>query len=373
MSTRRDLHPGAWWLWGLGLAVAASRTSQPLLLLLVLAVVALVVARRRTDAPWARGVRGYVLLAVAVIGIRVVFRAVFGGSIGDTVLFTLPSLQLPDVAAGITVGGPVTLEGVLAAAYDGLRLATLLLCIGAVNLLANPKRLLKSTPGALHEVGTAVVVSLSVASNLVAAVRRVRAARRLRGQPRRGLRGSASLLLPVLEDALERSLALAAAMDARGYGRARVDVPRADRAASGALLLAGALGLLVGAYGLLDGTTPPVLGAPVLLLGTALAVVGLRRGGRAVVRTVHRPSPWTAREWGVAASGGVAALVLVVVGRTDPAVLTPALVEPAWPTLPPLPAAGVLAAAAAGWIAPEPARAPRTRGTGASRRAAVAS
>ena len=28
----RTLHPGAWWLWALGLATAASRTTNPLLL-----------------------------------------------------------------------------------------------------------------------------------------------------------------------------------------------------------------------------------------------------------------------------------------------------------------------------------------------------
>jgi len=34
----RALHPGAWWLWALGLAAAASRTTNPLLLALVVAV-----------------------------------------------------------------------------------------------------------------------------------------------------------------------------------------------------------------------------------------------------------------------------------------------------------------------------------------------
>ncbi|HEX4729191.1 MAG TPA: hypothetical protein VH298_15405, partial [Jatrophihabitans sp.] len=56
---RRQLHPAAWWLWAAGLAVAASRTSNPLILLLVLAVLGLVVTLRRTEAPWARGFRYY--------------------------------------------------------------------------------------------------------------------------------------------------------------------------------------------------------------------------------------------------------------------------------------------------------------------------
>ena len=147
MRLPRPLHPGAWWLWALGLATAASRTTNPLLLLLVAAVVAHVVAARRTDAPWARGFKVYVYLGLVVIAIRVVFRMLLDGQHGAHVLFTLPEVPLPDAAAGIRIGGPVSLEGLLAAVYDGLRLATLLLCVGAANVLANPKRLLKAMPG----------------------------------------------------------------------------------------------------------------------------------------------------------------------------------------------------------------------------------
>ena len=35
--------------------------------------------------------------------------------------------------------------------YDGLRLGTIVVCVGAANSLANPKRLLRSMPPALYE------------------------------------------------------------------------------------------------------------------------------------------------------------------------------------------------------------------------------
>ena len=173
----RALHPGAWWIWALAMAAAASRTTDPLLLGLILAVVAFVVTNRRTDAPWARGFRGYLILAGIVIAVRVVFRMLLDAEYGATILFTLPEFELPEAAAGISLGGPVSLEGLLAALYDGLRLATMLVCIGAAQALANPKRLLRAVPGALHEAGTAVVVALSVAPQLVTSVGRVRRAR----------------------------------------------------------------------------------------------------------------------------------------------------------------------------------------------------
>ena len=49
----RALHPGAWWLWALGLAAAASRTTNPVPLLLLMAVTWFVVTARRGDTPWA--------------------------------------------------------------------------------------------------------------------------------------------------------------------------------------------------------------------------------------------------------------------------------------------------------------------------------
>ena len=79
--------------------------------------------------------------------------------------------------------------------------------------------------------------------------------------------------MPVLEDALDRSLLLAAAMDSRGYGRQGTDTPRTRRL-TGGLLVAGLLGLCAGAYGLLDGTAPSLLGLPSLAVGAVLCVAG---------------------------------------------------------------------------------------------------
>ena len=172
-SAPRALHPIAWWIWALGLATAASRTTNPLLLCLILAVLAFVVANRRGNAPWARAFKYYLLIALVVVAIRVVFRIVFGGDIVTLhmhVVVTLPHVPLPSWASGVQIGGPVTLEGTISALYDGLRLGTLLCCVGAADTLANPKRALRILPGALYELGAAVVVALSIAPQLVESV-----------------------------------------------------------------------------------------------------------------------------------------------------------------------------------------------------------
>lgn len=334
------------------MGAAASRTTNPLLLALIVAVVAFVVSRRRSDAPWATGFRAYLVMGLVIVGLRVLFRALLEGQHGTHVLITLPELPLPDGAEGIRIGGPVSLEGLLAALYDGMRLATLIICIGGANTLANPKRLLKSLPAALHEVGVSVTVALSVAPQLVESARRIARARRLRGDTAGGLRGLARRVgVPVLTDALDRSLLLAAAMDARGYGRRRAIATGSTRAA-GALVLTGLAGVCIGTYGLLDATTPPLLGMPLLATGLALAGAGFAMGGRRVRRSVYRPDPWAGPEWGVTAAGLLAAGVLVAIGAIDPTLLNPPIQPLTWPTLPPLAVGAILVGALPAWIAP---------------------
>jgi energy-coupling factor transport system permease protein len=359
----RGLHPGAWWLWAIGLAIAASRTTNPLLLALILAVASVVVAARRSDAPWARAYRLYLLLGAVIIGLRVVLHIAVGFKYGDHVLLRLPEVPLPSWAAGIQLGGTIYLEGLLGALFQGLRLATLIACIGAANALANPKRLLRALPGALHEIGVAVVVSLTVAPQLAESVHRVRRARRLRGDTGRGLRAVGRVALPVLQDALDRSILLAAAMDSRGYGRS-VQTTTGNRRLTGTLVLTGLTAICVGTFGLLDAQSALVLGLPALLTGLLLAGAGLWVGGQRVRRSTYRPDPWRAPEWATATCGLVAATSMVLVGYTDPGALNPPLQPLAVPALPLLAVAGVLVAGLAAIVSPAPQPTAPRRPTG---------
>jgi len=349
---RRLLHPAAWWVWGGCLGAAALRTTNPLLLGLLLAVVAFVVAARRTDAPWARSFGSFLRLGVAVIVIRLVFQILFGNRLPGTTLVTIPSVTLPDWAAGVSVGGPVTLEGLVAAFYQGLRLAVLLACFGAASSLCSPYRLLRSLPAVLYEAGVAVTVALAFAPEAVMAAGQIREARRLRGRPTKGLAGMRGLALPVLEGALERSLALAASMDSRGYGR-RADVSTKVRRLTTALTMTGMLAVMVGVYALLDGAAPGALGLPVLATGSLAVAVALFAGGRRSTRTRYRPDPWLGPEWLVAASGVVALAGMVAAGRLG-LDLDPSVYPLAVPTLPLLAAAALLVGLVPAVAAPRP-------------------
>lgn len=324
----RDLHPGAWWLWALGLASAATLTTNPLLLLVLLGVAATTVSLRRADHPWSRSFRLYLVFGLVVVVVRVLFRVLLGGGTGgpggpdSVVLLDLPSIPLPDWVAGIRLLGPVTLQSVLGGLYDGLRLGTIIICIGAANALANPKRLLRSMPPALYEVGTAIVVAVSLLPQMADSLSRVRAARELRGVAGGRVSRLRGVVVPVMEDALERSMSLAAGMDARGYGRAG-NLTRGQRRTTGALLLAGLSGICAGSYALLDQTAPRAFVAVGMVGGVGLAAVGFWSAGRRVHRTRYRPDAWRLPELVVATSGLAAAAVLLALPATSATVLAP--------------------------------------------------
>jgi energy-coupling factor transport system permease protein len=319
-------------VWALGLAVAAARTTNPLVLGLLIAAVCLVVALRRADTPWARAFRLYAVLGATIVALRTAFRIVFAGG-GPTVLFTLPRLAMPESLGGVSCGGPVSAEALASGFYGGLQLATMVVCVGAANALANPKRLLAAVPGALEELGAVLTVAVSVFPQLAQSVERVNRARALRGGAGGRWRVVRQVLMPVLVDALDRSVELAAAMDARGYGR-RAALTTVHRRVTTGILLTAVGALAVSAYALLDTSgTSAWVGGPLLASGAGLACVGLWAAGRRSVSSRYRPDPWGWLEWVAAASGIAAAAILARCAATDPVMMFPAPIPQAWPAV----------------------------------------
>ena len=322
----RPMHPVAWWLWALAVAAAAAQTTNLALLALLAVAVGRVVVARKPVMGLPGGFSMFLRLALLVVLVRVVLQVLLVGSTGATVLFRLPRLPLPGWMAGVGLGGAVTLEATLAALSDGCRLAVMLICFGAANALATPARLLRQLPRGLQAFGVATTVALSAAPALAAAFARVRRARRLRGVPIGGPRGAVTIVAPVLEEALDRALAMAAALDARGFGR-RTAVSRRRQRVAGPALLVGPVASVAGAF-LLVGSQPvagfgALLGPVLLGSGIATGLVGLRLAGAGVITTRYRPEPWTWPEWttvlaGLASAFLVSVAVPIRVAQPDP-------------------------------------------------------
>jgi energy-coupling factor transport system permease protein len=331
----RLVHPGAWWVWAGSLAYAAIRTTNAVLLLEIVAVTAVVVAARRGSAPWARAYGLLLKFGLLTIAVTVLLQMLIGVRLAGHVLFRLPAVPLPSWAAGLSLGGPVTGEAVLNAFITGLRLAVLLACFGAANALAHPARLVRILPAALYEVGVAVVVAMTFVPQLAESAVRVRAAQRMRGRSVAGLSGLRGIAVPVLEEALDRAIALAASMDSRGYGR-RAALPATSRRLGAAGLLLGLGAAVVGTYEVIGGGGR--LGAVLLVSGSLVAVAAGLAAGRRVQRSRYRPDPWALPEWLTAACGLAVALTFQASVHDALGVGVPLR----WPQVPPLAFAAVL-------------------------------
>ena len=280
---------------------------------------------RRGDAPWARAFRLYL---VARRGDRGDPGGVPGrasaAAHGGHVLLHLPEIPLPDWAAGHPAArAGLRASTLLGGLYDGLRLATMLICLGAANALANPKRLLRPCPARCTR----------SAPRWWSRCRRAPAAggERAAGPPGAGgcaaaasaacgrLRGIA---MPVLDDALDRSLR---ARRRHGLPRLRPPAggagerPAGDRRARARRAAAASASA---STALLDGTAPRAGWAlPMLVAGVC------RRRGRAgrwpgggSRRTPLPPRPVAAgrRLAGGRAAGVAAAAVLVLAATVRP-------------------------------------------------------
>ena len=361
-ATPRMLHPVAWWVWGVGLATASAHTTNPWLLVLVIAVAGWAVLERR-EVGALDSFRPFLIIGLFAIGLRVALTILLGNGVpGQVVLVELPQVRLPDWFAGLRLGGPVTLESVVAAGIDGLRLATTLACLGAANALASPRRLLRYAPATLYDIGTAIVVALTFAPALVDLAGRVRSARRLRGHSGTGVRELARLGVPVLEGALDRSLDLAASMESRGYGRTAVR-GRRERIVGSALALSGACGSVAGLFGVMSASSGGWFGLPMLVSGLALLATSLVLGSRRDARTAYRRDPWRAPEWATCALGLLPAVLLVHAEADAWPGITISQVPLDWPPLPALPTLAILAAVLVAWVTPVPPRLARARAT----------
>lgn len=275
------VHPGSWWLLGLCGAFAANLaanlwfSSQ-----LILAAVALILICR-DESSRAQGIGFYLAICGFVVAVRIGLHLIFQAE-------------------------PVTGLSLWIAGGDALKLAAVIMAVAVANTLASPRELLRSTPKALYELAAAVAIAINLAPQLIISLQRVRRAAALRGRSK-GLRAFTSILIPTLEDAMQRSLDLAASMSVRGFGT-RNPQSRAIRRLSTLAAIASLSMIGLATYSLMssaDGT----VGMCLALTSLMPLVLFVRLQGTGVMRTRfrHRALVW---QDAVLAVLGIAVLVV---------------------------------------------------------------
>lgn len=216
---RSTLHAWAWTAWVVSAALCIQLAPSPVYVAVVIAVSLAVVAVHGGDRPLRRTVPIVVGVAVLFVGVRIVLMALTTHGTG-AVLFRLPSVRLPALLGGFTLGGTVETQVILQAAVEGFVVVGLVAAFAAFNACVSHRELVQRLPRAFHELGLVLVVTLVFLPSTIGAVRTVRETDRARtgGVPVRRRRLTRTVV-PVLETGMERALALAESMDARGFGR----------------------------------------------------------------------------------------------------------------------------------------------------------
>jgi energy-coupling factor transport system permease protein len=218
-----------------GLAAAALLATRTLSVAVIAGVLLVVCLRAPADR------RRLYLAGALVSGLAVVLLTPFVETIGSHPIWTGPTVPVLGQL-------DVTREELHNGVFQGLRLTAVALAFAAYALLLDHDRLVQAASFARRS-----VLTVALATRLVPTLERdaVGLVESLRGRGLEvsGVRGRARLLQPLLAGSLERSLNLAEAMEARGYG-----LPNATRASQPpwtaldrAALLAAVLLVAIGA------------------------------------------------------------------------------------------------------------------------------
>lgn len=216
-------------------------TADPLYRLLVLGATLAVFLARRRPGPGL----GAVTIWVGATTLLAVGLNFLLSHTGQTVLVQLPG-GIP------ALGGPLTLEGLAYGGDIAVGLAAALLAAATLGQALDSQELLEALPGWLHRSGAALGGALTLIPRLGAAFRGVREAQTMRGWRPRGPRSWRAVAVPALLTAMEGSVQLAEAMEARAFGsgsRTRM-VAAATTAADLACIGASAASLGVAGLGL---------------------------------------------------------------------------------------------------------------------------
>ena len=125
-------------------------------------------------------------------------------------------LHIPAAVPGI--GGDITLEAVVFGLTTGLGVAAAIAAAATLSLVVSAHELVDALPAALARSGAALGTALNLIPSLGRSAIEIRDAQRMRGWRPRRARDWPDIAVPLVLSAIESSLTLAEAMEARGYG-----------------------------------------------------------------------------------------------------------------------------------------------------------
>ena len=210
--------------WSMAALTIALATTNPVYrAVILLAALNVVIALRRPEARLRPLAAGLVLSGLIAVVVTVAVSHA-----GSDVLLRIPG--------GIPVlGGAVTVEAIVYGVTTALGIAAVVCAVAPLSLALQPHQLIDALPPLLTRTGAVVGTAVNLLPGLGRSAAEIRDAQRMRGWRARRVREWPDLAVPVVLTALERSMQLAEAMEARGYAataRTRYILPRFDAASA---------------------------------------------------------------------------------------------------------------------------------------------
>ncbi|MGD0834511.1 MAG: energy-coupling factor transporter transmembrane protein EcfT [Candidatus Dormibacteria bacterium] len=201
------MNPRALAAWVAAVLLVSLASGDPAVRALTLAAaLAVVLTRRRPDVR----VRP-ALAAVGCASLLAVLLSLLVSHTGNTQLVDLPP-WLP------AIGGRLTLEGAAYGVNLALGMASCFVAGVSLSLVAEPYQLVDSLPAPLSRTAAALGAALTLVPRLGHSFVAVREAQQMRGWRARGIRSWSAVVVPSVLTAIEGSVLLAEAMDARAFG-----------------------------------------------------------------------------------------------------------------------------------------------------------
>jgi energy-coupling factor transport system permease protein len=292
------VHPVAWLAWLAALVALLSSTRNPLHLILILACVLTVSAAypSRDRAHLAFDPTRLIVLLMLIAGLLNALSV----RVGTTVLILIPT-TIP------LLGGPITLEALLYGALTGLTLAGMILGFGVAQRALPVSALVGLIPRAFTPLAVVSAIAITFVPTTVRHAQQIREAQQIRGHRMRRARDWLPIFMPLLIGGLERSIQLAEALAARGFGR-QYPTAQYNRIR---WFVVGGLALILGGWLLLLAWGQVWLGWLIMLAGSAAVAFSIWSVDRQVPRTRYRIHPWQGRDSAVTIGAAVVIAALL--------------------------------------------------------------
>jgi energy-coupling factor transport system permease protein len=307
MSRRQSLALQTWVIWGAAASVPFLLGRNPFPMAIALAAAIAVNRACRPAHSHAVG-WGVVIRTSLIFSVIAVLFNVLTVRTGDLVLVTIPE-------GWPLFDGPITWNAIiygLLAAAGVLGLVTVWATVGSMIQWSALARLLPDPFVGFAVAGSAAI---NLVPQTAAALTDIREAAAARGYRPAGARGVATVLTPMINVGLDRSMRLAEVLEARGFGGRRAQAGRLPvvREAAWTALLGG---IFIAGYGLIAAIDWALLGGMVAASVGAAAFFFVRSPDP-IRRTKYRQDSLTRTDWMVMATSTIVAIACVVARNID--------------------------------------------------------